>query len=49
VALGFDTRWLLGILRVIGERLQDSFYVITAYKSSKIKKYWKGEMNEADI
>jgi len=37
------------ILRVVGERLQDSFYVITAYKSSKIKKYWKGEMNEADI
>jgi len=37
------------IMRVIGERLQDSFYVITAYKSSKIKKYWKGEMNEADI
>jgi len=37
------------ILRVIGERLEDSFYVITAYKSSNLKKYWKGEINEADI
>ena len=27
------------ILRVIGEMLEDSFYVITAYKSSKLKKY----------
>jgi hypothetical protein len=37
------------MLRVIGEMLEDSFYVITAYKSSKLKKYWKGEINEADI
>lgn len=37
------------ILRIIGERLEDSFYVITAYKSSKIKKYWKGALNETDI
>jgi hypothetical protein len=37
------------ILRVIGEKLEDSFYVITAYKSSNLKKYWKGEINEADI
>ena len=31
------------LLRIIGERSADNFYVITAYKTSKINKYWKGE------
>ncbi len=32
------------LLRIIGERSEGNFYVITAYKTSKIEKYWKGEM-----
>lgn len=29
------------LLRVIGEELENSFHVITVYKTSKIEKYWK--------
>ena len=31
------------LLRIIGEELESSFYVITAYRTSKIGKYWKGD------
>jgi hypothetical protein len=31
------------LLRIIGEELESSFYVITAYRTSKIEKYWKGD------
>ena len=31
------------LLRIIGEELEGSFYVITAYRTSKIEKYWKGD------
>ena len=31
------------LLRIVGEELESSFYVITTYKTSKIDKYWKGE------
>ncbi len=37
------------LLRVIGEELENSFYVITTYKTSKINKYWKGENNESNL
>ena len=30
------------LLRVIGEETGEGFIVITAYKISKIEKYWKG-------
>ena len=29
------------LLRIIGEELEDVFYVITVYKTSKIDKYWE--------
>jgi len=29
------------LLRVIGKELENSFHVITVYKTSKIEKYWK--------
>ena len=29
------------LLRVIVEELENAFYVITVYKTSKIEKYWK--------
>jgi hypothetical protein len=29
------------LLRVIGEELENTFHVITVYKTSKIEKYWK--------
>ena len=29
------------ILRIVGKETGDSFKVITVYKTSKIKKYWK--------
>jgi len=31
------------LLRIIGDELEGSFYVITVYKTSKIGKYWKGD------
>ena len=31
------------LLRIIGEESESSFYVITAYKTSKIDKYWIGD------
>jgi Domain of unknown function (DUF4258) len=31
------------LLRIIGEELEGSFYVITACRTSKIEKYWKGD------
>jgi len=34
----------LMLLRIIGIRTGNNFYVITAYKTSKIAKYWKGEV-----
>jgi len=32
------------LLRVIGKEVNEVFIVITAYKTSKIEKYWKEEM-----
>jgi len=32
------------LLRVIGKEINEVFIVITAYKTSKIEKYWKEEM-----
>lgn len=32
------------LLRVIGKEINESFIVITVYKTSKIEKYWKEEM-----
>jgi hypothetical protein len=32
------------LLRVIGKEVDEVFIVITAYKTSKIEKYWKEEM-----
>ena len=37
------------LLRVIGEELESSFYVITTYKTSKIDKYWEGKNNESNL
>ena len=37
------------LLRVIGEELESSFYVITTYKTSKIEKYWEGKNNESNL
>ena len=34
------------LLRVFYKKEEDSIVVISAYKTSKIEKYWKGEMNE---
>lgn len=34
------------LLRIIGRRTQQGFFVITAYKTSKTKKYWLKEDNE---
>ena len=31
------------LLRMIGKRRGDTFHIITAYKTSKIKKYWMEE------
>ena len=31
------------LLRIIGDELEGSFYVITVYKTSKIEKYWNGD------
>ena len=31
------------LLRIIGEQVNDMFYIITVYKTSKIKKYWEKE------
>lgn len=31
------------LIRIVGEELERSFYVITTYKTSKIDKYWKGK------
>ena len=32
------------LLRVIGKESQEGFVVITAYKTSRIEKYWKKEV-----
>ena len=32
------------LLRVIGKEISGNFIVITAYKTSKIEKYWKEEI-----
>ncbi|MCL7474851.1 MAG: DUF4258 domain-containing protein [Methanosarcinales archaeon] len=37
------------LLRIIGEELDDNFYIITTYKTSKIDKYWKGENYESSL
>jgi len=29
------------LIRIIGEEMKNSFYIITVYKTSKIEKYWK--------
>ena len=34
------------ILRVIAEKSKDDYVIITAYKTSKIKKYWKQEKKD---
>ncbi|MHA1974233.1 MAG: DUF4258 domain-containing protein [Candidatus Hodarchaeales archaeon] len=34
------------LLRVFYKEDNDSITIISAYKTSKIKKYWKGEFNE---
>jgi alpha-D-ribose 1-methylphosphonate 5-triphosphate synthase subunit PhnI len=31
------------LLRIIGRRIESGFFVLTAYKTSKIAKYWKKE------
>ena len=31
------------LLRIIGRRTKEGFFVITAYKTSRIGKYWKSE------
>ncbi|MEA1909301.1 MAG: DUF4258 domain-containing protein [Euryarchaeota archaeon] len=30
------------LLRIIGEESDDTFHVITVYRTSKIEKYWRG-------
>lgn len=39
------------LLRIIGKKINSKFIVITAYKTSKIKKYWVtgGKQNEGNI
>ena len=32
------------LLRVIGEKSENEFHVVTVYKSSKIEKYWKEDL-----
>ncbi len=32
------------LLRIIGEEAENAFHVITAYKTSKIEKYWKEDL-----
>ena len=34
------------LLRVFYKEDEDRIVIISAYKTSKIEKYWKGEMNE---
>jgi hypothetical protein len=29
------------LIRIIGEELDDIFYMITVYRTSKIEKYWR--------
>ena len=35
------------LLRVIADKVGSEWQVITAYKSSKIKKYWRGDFYES--
>lgn len=37
------------LLRVIGKELEKAFHVITVYKTPKIEKYWKEDLNENNI
>jgi hypothetical protein len=35
------------LLRVIADKVGPDWLIITVYKSSKIKKYWRGDFNES--
>jgi len=30
------------LIRIVGDELDDTFHVITVYRTSKIEKYWRG-------
>ncbi len=32
------------LLRIIGEESENTFHVVTIYKTSKIEKYWKEDL-----
>ncbi len=45
--LRFEEKGKIYLLRVIADKVGSDWLIITAYQSSKFKKYWRGDLNES--